>query len=84
MAALLALPALGDSVKGKLDAVGSEGREVTVKTADGKSFKAAVSGSRTNVMIGGKKADRAALKTGMECTVDAEKDGAEAKAVDCK
>jgi hypothetical protein len=84
MAALVAAPALAETVKGKVEAVGNEGRDVTVKTADGKMFKAAISGSRTNVMIAGKKAERAALKTGMECTVEAEKDGAEAKAVDCK
>jgi hypothetical protein len=84
MAGFVASPVLAETVKGKIEAVGNEGRDVSVKTADGKMFKAGISGSRTNVMIGGKKADRAALKTGMECTVDAEKDGAEAKAVDCK
>jgi hypothetical protein len=35
-------------------------------------------------MVAGKKAERGALKTGMECTVDAPKDGGEAKSVDCK
>ncbi|HXF54444.1 MAG TPA: hypothetical protein VNK52_10015 [Hyphomicrobiaceae bacterium] len=84
LAAFAVSPALADAVKGKVEAVGNEGREVTIKTGDGKTFKASISGSRTNVMIGGKKAERSALKTGMECTVDAEKDGAEAKSVDCK
>ena len=84
MAGFVASPALADAMKGKVEAVGNEGRDVSIKTADGKMFKATISGSRTNVMIGGKKAERGALKTGMECTVDAEKDGAEAKAVDCK
>lgn len=81
---IVASPTLAETVKGKVEAVGNEGREVTVKTADGKMFKAAVSGSRTSVMIGGQKADRAALKAGQECTVEAPKDGAEATKVDCK
>jgi len=81
---LVAQPALAETVKGKVEAVGNEGREVTVKTADGKMFKAAISGSRTSVMIGGQKADRGALKAGQECTVEAPKDGGEATKVDCK
>jgi len=84
MAALVSTSALADSMKGKVDAVGPEGRDVAIKTADGKAFKATVSASRTAITIDGKKAERGALKTGMECTVEAPKDGAEATKVDCK
>jgi hypothetical protein len=84
MAAFVVSPGLADSMKGKVEAVGAEGRDVSIKTADGKMFKATISGSRTSVLVGGKKAERSALKKGMECTVDAPKDGAEATKVDCK
>jgi hypothetical protein len=51
--------------------------------ADGKTFEAAVSGSRTEITIAGQKADRKGLKTGMSCTVDAPSSGAEAKTISC-
>jgi hypothetical protein len=84
MAGFVVSPTIAETVKGKVEAVGAEGRDVSVKTADGKMFKATISGSRTSIMVAGKKAERGALKTGMECTVDAPKDGGEAKSVDCK
>ncbi|HEX9809095.1 MAG TPA: hypothetical protein VGC25_05775, partial [Alphaproteobacteria bacterium] len=62
---------------GKVDKVEGEGRTVTIA---GKDIK--ISGSRTKVMVGGKEADRGAIKAGMTCTADV--DSGEAKMVDCK
>lgn len=83
MAAVIATPVLAQAVSGKVEAVGDGGRDVTVKGADGKSHKLTMSGSRTNVMIAGKKADRGALKAGMDCTLEGPA-GGEAKTVTCK
>lgn len=82
VAALLVTPVLAQAVTGTVEAVSSN--EITVKGSDGKSFKAKLSGSRTAVTIAGQKGDRAALKAGMNCTIDAPKDGEEAKSVSCK
>ena len=62
---------------GKLEAVGSEGREITI---GGKTLS--VSGSRTKITIAGKEAKRGDLKAGMECKVEAK--GDEASKIDCK
>ena len=62
---------------GKLDAVGKEGRDVTIGDK-----KLRVSGSRTKITIAGKEADRERLKAGMECKVEAK--GDEATKIDCK
>lgn len=83
MAAVVATPVLAQAVSGKVEAVGDGGRDVTVKGADGKSHKLNMSGSRTEVTIAGKKADRAAVKSGMDCTIDGPA-GGEAKTVTCK
>lgn len=79
-AAALALPAAAQDKKGdgKLSDVHPEGRSFT---HDGKKYT--VSGSRTEVTIAGKQADRSQLKNGMSCTVEAGK-GDEAKSVTCK
>lgn len=82
VAALIATPVLAEVVSGKIEA--ASGNEVTIKSGDGKTFKAKLSGSRTAVTIAGQKGDRAALKAGMECTVDAPANGEEAKTVTCK
>lgn len=50
----------------------------------GKEVKAAISGSRTKVTIGGKKAKRKGIKVGMTCTFTYPRAGAEAKSVACK
>jgi hypothetical protein len=72
-------------IKGKIAEVLGEGRELVLKLADGKSFKAQISGSRTEVSIGGQKAKRADLKVDMACTISsAGGDGAEAKSVSCQ
>ena len=72
-------------IKGKIAEVIGEGRELVLKLADGKTLKAQVSGSRTEVSIGGQKAKRADLKVDMACTISSTGgDGAEAKSVSCQ
>ena len=60
-------------------------KEVEFKDGD-KTVKAAISGSRTAIMIDGKKAERDALAVGMICdiTYDPGADGNEPKSMDCK
>lgn len=82
LGAIVITPVLAEVVTGKVEAVANN--EITIKSDAGKTFKAKLSGSRTSVMINGQKGDRAALKAGMSCTVDAASDGGEAKSVDCK
>lgn len=79
-AATLSLPTIAQDKKdaGKITDVHPEGRSFTY---EGKKYT--VSGSRTDVMIAGKQADRSQLKSGMTCKVEAGK-GDEAKKVDCK
>ena len=80
-AAAFALPAAAQDkgADGKLADVHPEGRSFT---HNGKKYT--VSGSRTEVMVDGKQADRSALKSGMACTVEGSKKGDEAAKVDCK
>lgn len=61
---------------GKVEKVEKGGRVVTIA---GTKYK--VSGSRTKVMIGGKKAKRSAIKVGMECEAMGK---GTAKAITCK
>ncbi|HWO41812.1 MAG TPA: hypothetical protein VNO43_08430 [Candidatus Eisenbacteria bacterium] len=76
LAAMLAIPAVADEVKGTISKVGDEGREITVKTKDGKEVNVKISGSRTK--LEGVKS-RSDLKEGQSVTVDHE--GGEAKTV---
>lgn len=79
---LPATTASADSVKGKVTSVKREGRVVMV---GGK--KISISGSRTNVCIKGAcDEDRAKIKVGMSCKVDAgmRKGKLEAKKISCK
>jgi tripartite-type tricarboxylate transporter receptor subunit TctC len=71
------------SVNGTVAELKDDGRQVVLKLADGKTFEAAISGSRTEVTVAGQKGDRKSLKAGMACTVEAPKSGAEAKTVIC-
>jgi tripartite-type tricarboxylate transporter receptor subunit TctC len=72
-------------IKGRIAEVIGEGRELVLKQADGKTLKAQVSGSRTEVSIGGQKAKRADIKVDMACTISSTGgDGAEAKSVSCQ
>ena len=74
----LSLFAAGDTLaaSGKVDKVENGGRVVTIA---GTKYK--VSGSRTKVMIGGKKAKRSAIKVGMECMAEGK---GTAKMITCK
>ena len=56
--------------------------KLKIKLSDGKLFDAGVSGSRTEITIAGKKADREALKVGMNCEVTGPP-GGEATKVAC-
>lgn len=57
-----------DMVKVKLDEVQREGRVLVFKN-EGKNLKIGVSGSRTEITVGGKISPRSAVKTGMTCEV---------------
>ncbi|MFM2129747.1 MAG: hypothetical protein RL477_1293, partial [Pseudomonadota bacterium] len=50
----------------------------------GAKHTASVSGSRTQITVGGKKGSRKSLKAGMECKVEYAGDGGEAKSIACK
>ncbi len=67
-------------VKGKVTKTEREGRVVTIG-----STKVKISGSRTEVTIGGKEADREEIKVGMDCKamVAPRKGKDEAKTVKC-
>lgn len=65
------------SASGKVEAVSGEGRVVTVA---GQEYK--ISGSRTQVMIGGGPGSRDQIKVGMTCDVTAP--GEEATVISCK
>jgi hypothetical protein len=72
----LTSPVFADEVKGTITKVGDEGRDITVKTKDGKEVQVKISGSRTT--IEGVKS-RSDLKAGQNVTVDHDK--GEAKTV---
>ena len=57
--------------------------KITLKLHEGDTFNAEVSGSRTEVTMGGQKSPRENIKIGMTCTVQAPS-GGEAKSVACK
>ena len=56
--------------------------KIVLKLDDGKTFEAAVSGSRTEVTIAGQKGAREAIKVGMTCAIVGP-GGGEAKSVNC-
>jgi tripartite-type tricarboxylate transporter receptor subunit TctC len=68
---------------GKVTATKKGGRQIVIDYK-GKSVMAKVSGSRTKVTVGGKKAKRKAVKVGMTCTFTYSAPGSEAKKVDCQ
>lgn len=71
-------------VEATFDDVKRDGR-VLHFTHKGKKMKLKVSGSRSEIMLGGKLADRAALKKGMTCLLNWKKrgDNLEARKVNC-
>ena len=60
------------------------GRKLQMKLANGKTVKTSISGRRTKVTIGGKKAKRKKIKVGMTCTFNYPGSGQRSKSVDCK
>ncbi len=70
--------------KGKITALADRNKQVTMKRDNGKTFTTKISGSRTTVLVAGKKVKRKALKVGMSCAVTAPGNKTEAKKVDCK
>ena len=56
--------------------------KITLKLQEGDTFRAEISGSRTEIKIGGQKSARENIKTGMTCTIEGAS-GAEAKSLDC-
>ena len=69
---------------GKVSKIVKAGRTIALTRGDGKEVSAKVSGSRTEVVIDGKKASRKEVKAGMTCTFTYPAAGQEAKKVDCK
>ncbi len=66
---------LADEVKGAPTAVLDGGRWIEFKGADGNMMKSKISGSRTKLTIGGKKAKRKKLLAGMSCDITYVVDG---------
>jgi tripartite-type tricarboxylate transporter receptor subunit TctC len=56
--------------------------KIVLKLDDGKTFPAEVSGSRTQIKIGGQKSARENIRTGMTCTLEGPS-GGEAKSLSC-
>lgn len=74
--------------KGKITALKKGNRRVVYDMGGGKTNEVKISGSRTKIKIGGKKAKRKAFKVGMSCTITypsgSKKGDTEAKTVSCK
>lgn len=66
-----------------LKSVKKRGRTVQFQVG-GKSHSVSLSGRRTKITIGGKRARRSKMKAGMKCAVTYRGDGDEAKAIACK
>jgi hypothetical protein len=75
--------AAAPAMKGTIAELKDGNRKLVLKLADGKTFEADISGSRTEITVAGQKSDRNGIKTGMTCSVDAPSSGAEAKAIAC-
>jgi tripartite-type tricarboxylate transporter receptor subunit TctC len=69
-----------ETSKGKITALGGGGRNVSWE-GGGKKGKVRVSGSGTELLVGGKKGKRDDLKVGMECAFTYQ--GSSAKKIDC-
>ena len=71
------------ATKVKIADIKRGGREIYFKVK-GKTHKAKISGSRTDITINGEMESRGKLKVGMSCTVAYPGNGKEAKSVKCK
>lgn len=79
----LAQPTAADAPATKGAVAEWDGRsKIVLKLDDGKTFEAAVSGSRTEVTVAGQKSAREAIKVGMTCAIVGP-GGGEAKSVAC-
>jgi hypothetical protein len=56
--------------------------KIALKLDDGDTFRAEISGARTEISIGGQKSARENIKTGMTCSIEAPS-GGEAKSINC-
>jgi tripartite-type tricarboxylate transporter receptor subunit TctC len=79
----LEAPAPSPAQKGTIAELNDDNRKVVLKLADGKTVEAAVSGSRTEITVGGQKGDRKLMKVGMKCAIEVPNSGAEAKTIAC-
>jgi tripartite-type tricarboxylate transporter receptor subunit TctC len=70
-----------ETMEGKITESKRDGRSITVE-GGGKKWKVSVSGSKTAIMVAGKKAKRKALQVGMACKLTYQ--GTLAKAFDCQ
>jgi hypothetical protein len=70
-------------VRSKIYKIDNGGRVVSFKARKGRTHKVKVSGSKTEITIGGKKAKRGALKTGMTCRFIYPKRNKTAKSIAC-
>lgn len=68
---------------GKIAKIEDGGRAIVI-SADGKNVKSSISGSRTELLLNGKKAKRDQLKVGMNCTVSGPTGSEEAAKIDCR
>ena len=72
-------------VKTKLLAVDDKGKVITFNDSNGKLTKSLVGGTRTNILIDGRAANRILLAKGMNCTITyAAGARHKAKALDCR
>ncbi len=68
---------------GKVKKVAKEGRRIHLMH-EGREVRAEVSGSKTSILVDGKKAKRKAIKTGMTCTFDYPGSGTTARNIECQ
>lgn len=71
-------------VRSKITKIGKGGRVVSFKVRRGRTHKVKVSGSKTEITVGGKKAKRSALKMGMTCRFIYPKKNKTAKSIACE
>ena len=71
------------ATEGVVSEVKDEGRDIVLRLADGSTFEASISGSRTKVTLAGQPGDRKDITAGMTCAVQAASSGAEATTVSC-
>jgi hypothetical protein len=69
--------------KGKITKIENGGRKVTFDIGGGKAAAVGVSGSGTKLTIADKKANRKALKAGMNCAIVYPAPGSAAKSIAC-